>query len=157
MAPAPVSVERVIAAPPATVFGILADPRRHPEIDGSGMLRSSVEGPPRLAGGARFSMAMRQLGLPYRVTNEVTEFEDDRLIAWRPWVRVAGRAVAGGVTWRYEVSPEGDGSLVVETYDLSTAPTGRALAALGFAGRMEKAMTVTLERLADVAEATARS
>ena len=35
----PVSVSRRIEAPAARIFAVLADPRRHLEIDGSGMLR----------------------------------------------------------------------------------------------------------------------
>jgi len=33
------TVERVIPAPPEKIFDLLADPRRHPEIDGSGSVR----------------------------------------------------------------------------------------------------------------------
>jgi hypothetical protein len=35
----PVSVSRRIQAPAAELFAVLADPARHPGIDGSGMLR----------------------------------------------------------------------------------------------------------------------
>ena len=35
-----VSVERVIDAPAAAIFAIVADPSRHPEIDGSGSVKS---------------------------------------------------------------------------------------------------------------------
>ena len=34
-----VSASTTIAAPAATVFDILADPRQHPRIDGSGTVR----------------------------------------------------------------------------------------------------------------------
>jgi hypothetical protein len=42
-----VSVERVIAAPAAELFGIVADASRHPEIDGSGAVVKLKEGAPR--------------------------------------------------------------------------------------------------------------
>ena len=35
------SVERVINAPAATIFAILADASRHPEIDGSGSVKGA--------------------------------------------------------------------------------------------------------------------
>jgi len=38
----PVRVSRRIEAPPADIFRVLADPQRHLEIDGSGMLRGAV-------------------------------------------------------------------------------------------------------------------
>ena len=54
-----VTVERVIASPPGPIFALLADPRRHREIDGSGLLRDSFDGPDRLTLGARFGMDMK--------------------------------------------------------------------------------------------------
>ena len=78
-----VSVERVIAASPDAIFDVLADPRRHAEIDGSGSVENVREGTAeRLALGTHFGMDMK-IGMPYRVQNEVVEFEEDRKIAWR--------------------------------------------------------------------------
>ena len=92
-----VSVERVIAASPDAIFEVLADPTRHPEIDGSGSVKKVREGTPqRLALGADFGMDMK-IGMPYRVQNEVVEFEEDRKIGVAPHEspRVALRARAG--------------------------------------------------------------
>ena len=72
-----VTVERVIPAPPERIFAILADPRRHPEVDGSGTVRQAAPaGPSRLSQGAKFGMAMK-FGMPYRMVNTVVEFEDE--------------------------------------------------------------------------------
>ncbi|ODU03023.1 MAG: hypothetical protein ABS81_15630 [Pseudonocardia sp. SCN 72-86] len=76
-----VTASTVVAAPPAEIFALLADPHRHHEFDGSGSVRAAVTGPHRLGLGDRFSMSMK-IGLPYRVTNTVVEFEPDRRIAW---------------------------------------------------------------------------
>ena len=38
------SVERVIETPPQKIFDLLADPSRHPEIDGSGSVRAASAG-----------------------------------------------------------------------------------------------------------------
>jgi uncharacterized protein YndB with AHSA1/START domain len=146
----PVSVTRDVPAPPSAVFAVLASPARHPEIDGSGMLRAATSPPARVQLGSRFSIRMRQSRVPYRVENVVTEYETDRLIAWRPWVRVAGHRVAGGVTWRYELAPVRVGTRVTETYDVTTAWGARFLAALGYPATMQRAMARTLERLAQL-------
>lgn len=132
----------VIAAPPAAIFDLLADPRQHPRIDGSGTVRSVVTGPERLSAGARFGMRMR-MGAPYRVTNVVVEFEPDRRIAWRHF----GRHV-----WRYELEPVDGGTRVTETFDWSPAPL-RALLDLSWIPRTNaRAITATLRRLKDTVE-----
>jgi hypothetical protein len=60
------TASRVIDGPADQIFEILADPAKHPLIDGSGTVRDSLStGPRRLALDARFGMRMR-LGLPYR-------------------------------------------------------------------------------------------
>ena len=38
----PVAVSRRISAPARDIFALLADPARHPDLDGSGMLRAAV-------------------------------------------------------------------------------------------------------------------
>jgi uncharacterized protein YndB with AHSA1/START domain len=140
-----VSVERVVAAPAQEVFALLADPRRHREIDGSGTLRETVDGPPRLHRGARFGMRMR-LGGPYEMTNTVVEFEEGRRIAWqpRPSNRVAALAI-GGRIWRYELEPVEGGTRVRETWDIRHERFPLPLLAARSATR--RAMARTLERL----------
>jgi hypothetical protein len=54
-----------VHAPPADLFALLADPHRHPELDGSGTIRDvPVTGPDRLSQGATFSVGMKQYGVP---------------------------------------------------------------------------------------------
>ena len=140
-----VSVERTVPASPQDVFALLADPRRHREIDGSGTLRETVDGPPRLSRGARFGMRM-QLGAPYSMTNTVVEFEEGRRIAWQPRPTNAVAAlVIGGRIWRYELEPVDGGTLVRETWDIRGERFPLPLLAARAATR--RAMTRTLERL----------
>ena len=40
----PITVSRRIGAPASVIFPILADPGRHRELDGSGMVRGVVSG-----------------------------------------------------------------------------------------------------------------
>ncbi|MDQ1468041.1 MAG: hypothetical protein QOH10_2456 [Actinomycetota bacterium] len=133
-----VSTERVIAAPADQIFAVLADPRQHAVIDGSGTVRKIRSGPDRLALGARFGVAMHQL-VPYPVTNEVVEFEEGRRIAWRH--------LAHDV-WRYELEPRDDATLVRETFDWSHGRGGKVIEMLGIPQKNLASMEKTLERLA---------
>jgi uncharacterized protein YndB with AHSA1/START domain len=135
--PTSVWARRIIDAPPEEIFEVLARPGRHAEIDGSGSVRRAVRGPERLAPGARFGMAMR-IGLPYRITNTVVEFEEGRRIAWRH----LGRHI-----WRYELEPMAGGTQVTETFDWSQVPLGAPIQRAS-AGRNLTAMEATLDRLA---------
>ena len=136
-----------VAAPASRVFAVLADPRRHGEIDGSGTIRRCVAGPDRLAYGSQFVMAMRLWGLPYRVRNRVVEFEENRLIAWRH---------VEPQRWRFALEPTESGTRVTETFDYSYWPAaGRLLLTLtGWPRRNTRAIAHTLERLATAARAS---
>ena len=147
MPPSTVSARTTIAAPPATVFSILADPRQHPRIDGSGTVRGSVSGPERLALGSEFGMQMKN-GAAYKIKNKVVEFEPDRLIAWRH---------KGLHRWRYELTPTADGGTeVTETWDLTRYPLPLRLGfGAVYAGKTQKAIDGTLANLKQAAEADA--
>jgi Polyketide cyclase / dehydrase and lipid transport len=131
-----VSASLEIAAPASQIFDILADPRRHIEIDGSHMLRLCLDGPDRLGPGSEFVMSMRFCGIPYRVRNRVVEFEENRLIAWRH---------VEPQHWRFELQPTESGTRVTETFDYSYwPPAGRLLlVALGWPRRNAPAITQT--------------
>ncbi len=139
-----VSVQREIRAEPGEIFDLLADPARHGEFDGSDTIVSAHRSnPERLSLGAKFGMSMR-LGLPYRITNEVVEFEEDRLIAWRH---------LGHHIWRYRLVPTNDGTtLVTESFDWGSARFPPAYEWVGYPARHEVNMAETLERLADLVE-----
>jgi uncharacterized protein YndB with AHSA1/START domain len=143
MANRQISVTRVIQAPPERIFDVLADPAQHPKIDGSGSVQRAREGnPARLSLGAKFHMDMR-LGVPYRITNEVVEFDDGKRIAWRHMAHHV---------WRYELEPVDGGTEVTETFDYAPARAPWALELLKVPERNRKGMEATLERLADLME-----
>lgn len=137
-----VSVSRVIAAPPETIFDLLARPARHHEFDGSGTVRTATGDDHRVSLGDRFGMHMR-MGLPYRISNTVVEFEDDRLIAWQHF---------GGHRWRYELEPIEGGTRVTETFDWSTARIPLLIELVGYPKRHPPAMERTLDRLAELVD-----
>ncbi len=107
-----------VQAPAADLFALVADPRRHGELDGSGTVGETVEGPERLSEDARFSVRMKQYGVPYRITSRVTELTEDRMVEWRhPF----------GHRWRWEFTPVSDTSTrVTETFDYSAVPSLQA-------------------------------
>lgn len=143
------SVERVIAAPPEVIFGIIADPSRHHDFDGSGTVRDAKDVPGRLELGAKFGMSMH-LGFGYSTVNTIVEFEEGRRIAWQtsPTMGPLTRFV-GGRIWRYELEPVDGGTLVRESWDISQERV--KLLVKPARGKTRKNMEATLERLAEVA------
>lgn len=138
-----VSVSAVIEAPAAAIFDVLADPARHGEIDGSGMVQNVRGDARRLELGSKFGMDMKLGPLPYRISNEVVEFEEGRRIAW---------AHFGGHRWRYELEPVDGGAStkVTETFDWSTSRSPKAIELMGYPKKHPANMAATLERLREL-------
>jgi uncharacterized protein YndB with AHSA1/START domain len=110
--PRVVSATREIAADPARIFELIADPAQQPGWDGNDNLAEAAAG-----------QRVRQVGDVFRMTltggmireNHVVEFEEGRLMAWQP--SEVGRARPGHL-WRWELEPIGTGrTRVTHTYD----------------------------------------
>lgn len=142
--PAARSVSRsiIVDAPPEQVFAVLADPRQHRLIDGSGSVRGAVSGPSRLAAGSRFRMRMR-IGVPYVISNTVVEYDEGRRIAWRH---------LGRHRWRWQLEPEGSGTRVTETFDWSTALAPALLERAKVPAQNTRSLERTLPRLKELVE-----
>ena len=143
--PQQVSRSVEVNAPAAELFAIVADPRRHHELDGSGTVRDNIRGHERLTLDSRFSTKMTMFGLPYRITSTVTQLKPDQLIEWRHPL---------GHRWRWEFeSVEPNKTRVTETFDYrDTGPVKDALKyyqATGFAKRNAAGIEATLRRLHD--------
>jgi hypothetical protein len=141
------TVERTIPAEVAPIFALVADPRRHQDIDGSGTVRDATDLPERLSLGATFGMNM-EYGGEYTMTSTVIEFEEDRRIAWQSRPRRGSsrwRHLFGGRIWRYELEPAADGTLVRESWDLSQERL-RPLV-WGYRWKTRTNMQTTLERI----------
>ncbi len=139
------SVERFIAAPPAAIFDLLADPARHRDIDGSGTVQGPPSGSQRLELGSTFGMDMKA-GFGYTMVNTVVEFEADRRIAWQPRPDKAFlRSFIGGRIWRYELESRDGGTLVRESWDISQEKVKRMVRPMR--SKAIDAMTKTLERI----------
>lgn len=145
---APVSVSRRIPAEPEAIFALLADPDRHQEIDGSGMLRGAIDPAPVTALGDVFAMKMHHAEMGnYEMNNTVVEFEPGRVIAWEPSRRDDESAPSWHYRWRYELVPGDDGgTMVTESFDYSRSPEELREATQNGTCWIDP-MTETLERL----------
>jgi hypothetical protein len=133
-----ISVDRVVHATPEKIFDLLADPRQHPVIDGSGTVRKTQGSvPTRLSLGSKFGMEMK-IGLPYKITNSVVEFIEGKQIAWRHY---------GGHVWRYILEPVDGGTKVTEQFDYTHTRSKLMLKVMGALPKNAKAMRNTLENL----------
>ena len=128
---APVTVTQRIAAPASTIFALLVDPTRHPDLDGSSMLQRALTTEKVGAVGDEFRMAMRNPDMgDYEMTSRVVAFEPDRRIHWAPRMTASARPeiLAGsirepGYVWGWDLRPVDDGvTEVTESFECSRAP-----------------------------------
>ena len=132
-----------INAPARAIFDLLADPAKHAVIDGSESVKGVFSGPQRLYLGAKFGMSMR-IKVPYRITNEVVTFEEDREIAWRHLMRWE---------WRYKLTPlDENRTLVREEFDARPSRSRRWLEMTGALKANPIMMAKTLVRLKEYLE-----
>ncbi len=148
----PVLVSRRIEAPAGDLFGLLSDPARHPEFDGSGMLRPGASNEVVTGVGDVFVMKMYFPARgDYEMLNRVVAYEADRCIGWEPAMAggdpAAAELVRNGSRWRFDLTPDGPGATVVtETYDCSDSPE-QVRQAVDNGNSWIDGMTRTLERL----------
>lgn len=141
----PVSVSRRIEAPAADIFQILANPDRHPEFDGSEMLRPGASNKVIAGIGDVFvtRMYFEAMG-DYEMHNRIVVFEPDRSIAWEPGNPELAR---NGSRWRFDLKPDGvTATVVTESYDCTDSPE-EVRRAVGNGKAWLAGMTETLERL----------
>ena len=130
-----------VPAPAQDIFNLLADPRRHSEIDGSGSVKDAqIDAPSRLSLGAKFGMNMR-IAVPYKMTNTVVEFEENSQIGWRH---------VGGHIWRYILEPTAGGTQVTEQVDWNNAKSPLMLTIMRAPHNNGKSIEKTLKNLAAV-------
>ena len=138
------SASIIINAPISKIFDVIANPQMHPIIDGSNSVRSVIKGPARLTLGSKFGMNM-EIGVKYRITNTVVEFEENKLIAWRH----LGRWI-----WRYELKEiSATQTVVIESFDGTKTPLNLWLKVRKAYPYTQKAVAKTLVRLKEYCEA----
>jgi hypothetical protein len=146
----PVEVSRRIAAPAGVIFRILTDPKRHLDLDGSGMLRGVESEVILTCVGDVFVMNMYYSALGgYQMNNHVVVYELDKRIGWEP-VAGDGHPEAGsrvGHRWSFELTSDGpNATIVTEIYDCSAAPEEFRVA-MDNGRNWTESMEGTLERL----------
>jgi hypothetical protein len=152
----PITVTRRIASPASAIFQVLADPGRHRDLDGSGMLRGVASGAMISGVGDVFVMKMyfTELG-EYEMNNHVVEYDPDRRIGWEPEagrghpnaVPEAERRARWGQRWSFELTPDGpDATIVTEIFDCSRVPEDER-ADIDNGNIWVESMNRTLERL----------
>ena len=141
-----VSASRIIAAPAATIFELIADPARQPEWDGNDNLAQAAPGQRVHGVGDVFTMTLTGAGAVRE--NHVVEFEEGRRIAWLP--SPVGKPTPGHL-WRWELEPLDDGATrVTHTYDWTALADGSRLARAR--ATTEQNLAASLDRLAALAE-----
>lgn len=140
-----VSASCEIAAPADKIFELIADPSLQPRWDGNDNLAEAPTDQRVRAVGDVFTMTITMGSIR---ENHVVEFEEGRLIAWRP--SEPGKEPPGHL-WRWELEPlDGSRTLVTHTYDWSRLtdemrlPRARATTA--------DKLQLSMERLAELAE-----
>jgi uncharacterized protein YndB with AHSA1/START domain len=143
--PKVVSAGREIAGGAEQIFELIADPARQPRWDGNDNLAEAPAGQRVRAVGDVFIMTLT--GGQVR-ENHVVEFDEGRLIAWRP--AEPGQEPPGHL-WRWELEPiDSSRTQVTHTYDWTQlTDEGRIPHARATTAEMLQA---SLDRLADLAE-----
>lgn len=134
-------VSKIISASPEAIFELLANPASHALIDGSGSVKASQStSPQRLALGSKFGMSMK-IGVPYKITNEVVEFEENQRIAWRHF---------GGHIWRYVLEPvpgQSNATQVTEEFDWKSNKSKLMLKVMNAFKNNHRNIEKTLDRM----------
>jgi len=139
------TTSREIAASTETIFDLIADPAQQPRWDGNDNLVEAAPGQRVTAVGGMFTMMTRRGNIR---ENHVVEFEEGRLIAWRP--AEPGQEPPGHL-WRWELQPIAPSQTrVTHTYDWTqlTDPNRFQRARWTTVERLE----ASLDRLAAIAE-----
>ena len=146
-----VTVERVIDLPVDSVFDVLSNPERHPDLDGSGFVRSVDHADRIQQVGDVFTMNMNgpHMGGDYQTDNHVTGYAKDKLLAWQ--TAPAGTEPPGW-EWLWELESQGPSTtLVRHTYDWSKVTDKDLLEKVKFPLVTEDQLEDTLGNLAAAA------
>ncbi len=141
------------AAPPAEVWDLVSDVTRIGEFSPETFEARWLDGASGPQAGARFRGHVRRNGRGpvYWTTCTVTASEPGREFAFA--VNGPGEVVVN--TWRYRLTPNGDGTDVTESFELPGSPLNRLYWRLAGRARMRtnlNGMRVTLEKMKAIAE-----
>lgn len=143
-----VAASRVIPVAASAIFELIADPSQQPRWDGNDNLGSADAGQRVRAIGDVFTMRLTRDGMVRE--NHVVEFEEGRVIAWKP-AEVGGEPI--GHLWRWQLEPVDGGTRVTHIYDWTDLhdPARLVRARATTSNRLDR----SIARLAVVAQAEA--
>lgn len=129
------TIGRLVHAPAAKIFAVLSDPAQHADLDPKGLNREPlVEAPETITGvGQAFALNMfaESQGGEYRMVNNITKFEKDVVIGWKP--QSEGYDKPFGHQWTWELEPENEDTTYVSlTYDWEDITNEKFLATQKF-------------------------
>ena len=129
----------------AKIFEVIADPSLQPKLDGNDNLAEAGGGQRVHAVGDVFTMTLTKGSVR---ENHVVEFDEGRLIAWRP--SELGRKPPGHL-WRWQLEPlDAERTLVTHTYDWTQLTDKNRLPRAQ--ATTEDRLQASLEKLAQLVE-----
>ncbi|MGA8988631.1 SRPBCC family protein [Aeromicrobium sp.] len=148
-------VDRHIGAPPEVLYDIVADVTRTPELSPEIVACEWIDGATGPAVGARFRATNRSgRGPDWKNTPVVTAAERGRRFEFTRTEKGAGTII-----WRYQFAPEGNGTRVLESYEVTRPVSTLGWFIISVVYRntdrrkdLRRGMSVTLERLASLSE-----
>jgi uncharacterized protein YndB with AHSA1/START domain len=142
-----IQVSRIVEAPVERVFALIADPDRHPDLDGTGTLRASRTHTVITEVGDVFIMDVHAHDIGRNQSQSVvTTYVRDRALGWAPGP--VDRDPFGH-TFTFTLEPNGDDqTLVTLTYDWSAVTDEQLLATMPQVSKEE--LSRSLDRLAAV-------
>ena len=149
-----ITVQREIPVAAKHLFGVLSNPHRHTELDGSGFVRGLDRGDRITKVGQQFRMNMTgdHMGGEYQTDNVITGFDEDKMIAWQ--TAPAGTQPPGW-EWLWELKPESsDATYVTLTYDWGKVTDAALLKKVGFPLVSQTQLEDSLNNLAELATAS---
>jgi hypothetical protein len=149
-------VSRHIEATPEALYSLISDVTRTPELTSDIVRCTWIKGATGPGVGARFK-AINKAGRGPNWSNNpiVTVAEPDREFGW-----ARTEPFAGTVAWRYTFTPDGSGTRVTESYEVTKKLTiigwfiiGTLYGLKDRRSDLRASMTATLDRIAEITEA----
>ncbi|HET6910960.1 MAG TPA: SRPBCC family protein [Mycobacteriales bacterium] len=118
-------------ASPETVWSIITDVERHPQLAGSGEVRAvRPDGPLKVGATWEADEHIKGPAGSFTARSEVITFEPPRVFAWRsypPELRKGNPDSVADVTWTFILTPERDGTNVEHSYRVVEPKVGAAM------------------------------
>ena len=117
------SVERHVAAAPEEVYAVVSDVTATGELSGECRRAEWLPGSPQEpAAGARFRGHNKSRLARWNRVCEVVEAEPGRAFAFRTVPERFDPSRMDSTVWRYDLDPEGDGTRVRHSYEITMLP-----------------------------------